>query len=156
MDPVLVNDTDALDFTQVGLKGKGFKALIAGDQRAIRLQVIDENGAAVALTGATIRMMMKQNITDADASAKFSRRTGTLITGSTYQIAIDADQVNEDTVNFTGKGWFQINFHQNDQASMITAAGKWLYEIRIQYADGTMDTLARGQAEIVLPGVRTP
>lgn len=153
MAPVVVTNPLAFDITEAGLGGV-LPPLVAGDDWSLRLQVKDENGAAVSLSGALVVATLR----DAPAGTiVFTRKSSTNI-GVTLvkQIAIDADQITEDVENAAGKGWFQVNASDEDEAALLTVIGAVArrmvyYDIRIKFADGTVRTFLQGRFELVRP-----
>lgn len=114
--------------------------LVAGDDWNLRLQVLDENGVAVALTGATV-------VATISGTTPLTRTTDVVITGATKEIAHDADQTAE--TGDTGKGWFALNCGASEKAVFDALTGTRKLVIVITFADTTVRTFAMGRLDIL-------
>lgn len=149
--PITEIDAQSFDLTVNTLAAARKQPIVAGDDWELRYQVLDEDGAALSLDGATIVMTVKTSATD--AAALVTRTSGVTITGSSPardQIEIDADQTEEDTTANTGMGWFTLRFGREaaDLAALRAASGDpppvHQFEIRITFGSGAKQTKARG------------
>lgn len=118
---------------------------VYGDTWTIRFQVRDYDDTAVSLSGASVIATFTKR------STTVTRSTATLISGSTYQIKIDADQSTE-TGN-TGKGWYQLNILSSETSfSDLVGNGPTntvRMNIRITPGSGDPYTHIRGTMDIL-------
>jgi hypothetical protein len=125
--PITLPTPLLLELTKSYLLGKGIEPLILGMDSNLRFQVLDDTGAAISLTDCTIEMVFTPGSTTVTLS------TANLITGSTYEIKIDAEQGSE--VGNTGKGWYQVNNSSNAAfvTKLTSAQGRGTYVINITF-----------------------
>lgn len=150
MTPISTDTPLRLHLTFAYLSNQGRAPLYVGTQWKLRLQVRDENDAAKALTAAIIVM------TITGTAGSVTRHTGTTSAGApAAQVVIDADQTAEDTVNYTGKGWFTVRFDAiaADIASLVSLESKKLtYEVAIKFADlVTQVVFCAGDIDVLAP-----
>lgn len=116
-------DPNAIDWTIAGFRAVREKPIVVGDDRQIRYQVLDEDGAAVDLTDTEIYLTVRTSEISEDIV--FSRTLNTDVDTQTEdpgtedpdplgrkEIEID-DQTEEPETpaeNETGRGWLTINF----------------------------------------------
>ena len=148
----------AYNFTEAQLAKDGGRPLLIGQTLNWRVQYRDSSNAAVSLTGYT---GAKFTIRTA-AGTTYTRTLSIAISGAApaaNEIAFDSDQVNEDTVNLTGKGWTQINFAAT--AAEVTAqtavAGRNLdYDYVLKAPDGTETAILRGKIDVLTTSTSMP
>lgn len=145
--PITVTNPKELNLTKRELIAAGREPYYLGTLWIVRMQVRDELNAAKSLAGATIVL------TISDGTTTVQRKTGVLSAGaSANQIVLDADQAVEDTINFTGKGWFQFRFDAvaADFTSMTPFNGRQVsYDIGIKFADVvTQKEFVEGKLEV--------
>jgi hypothetical protein len=145
----LILDPLSFDMTREGLRAIGMEPVVANDDWELRLQILDETGAAVGLTSALVIMTVKK--AERDSTALLSRRSDTDITGSSparKQIAIDATQSSE--TGDTGKGWILVRFGREtaDADAIEKAVGVQLYDLQVKLSAGTIRTVLRGKIEL--------
>jgi hypothetical protein len=158
MDPITISSPMEADWTFEALIEAEIQPLVAGNDWQIRLQFRDEDDAAVSLSAALIIWTI--TTTDVDQTVLLTRRSDTNITGSSparKQIQVDADQVTEDTVNYTGKGWATFRFGREsaDKALLVAAVGVRPMEIWVRLGDLSEKTWVRGHVGIA-PLMTTP
>lgn len=141
--PITLSTPQLLDLTQKYLLGKGIDPIIAGCDSELRLQVLDDTGAAQSLTGASVEMI----ITKDDASVTLS--TATEIAGGVYEIKIDTDQSAE--VNNTGKGWYQLNISSVTAfvTKLSAVIGRGTYVINVTLATGKKRRHFMGEIDVL-------
>lgn len=142
------------NLTRAALISQGNTPLYAGDDWEIRLQLVDDTGTALALTGYLVVLTIKN--TDADVSALVTRRSDTNITGSSparKQIEFDADQSAVSVDGKTGKGWMTIRFGSEaaDKTALLAALGLRVFDIRAKVNTRPVQVIARGHIEILRP-----
>jgi len=158
MDPAEIASPMETDWTLEALNELETQPLIAGNDWELGVQFRDEDDAAVSLSGALIIWTI--TTTDVDQTVLITRRSDTNITGSSparKQIQVDADQVTEDTANYTGKGWARFRFGREsaDKALLVAAVGVRPMEVWIRLGDASEKTWIRGHVGI-LPLMTTP
>ena len=132
------------DLTAAGLEGSKFAPIIAGDDWTGDFTVLDSSGTVVDLTGALVLMTVRDKV---GGSILLTRRSDTNITGSSparKQIAIASDATT---------GIFTLRFGR--EASEVTLlegiAGRVrIFDIRIVFADGTVETFLRGRIDFTV------
>jgi len=106
-----------------------------GDAWNLRFKVEDAlTFAAVDLTGKLLIATFKRVATD---YAGIVRRSDTVIIGSSpikYQIAIDAQTVDNGPQGVTGRGWFTLRFGSEaaDFCQMLSLIGEAVFDLRMQ------------------------
>jgi hypothetical protein len=151
--PLQIANPYALDLSAYFLVKQGLAPLVAGDDWTLRLQVRDAAGAAVSLTGALILMHVRETLEA--AGTLFTRRSDTNIPSTSIkQIEADANQVTEDPIAHTGKGWFTIRCSDEDETALRAAKGNRFYDVRVKLGDGTVRTIVKGMIEILDPSTR--
>lgn len=142
------------DFTPASLAQFGLAPIIAGDFLSYRFQYVVE-GDPQSLLGATLVLSVRRKDGGVEAGdLVLTRRSSDNIAGwspTTKQIAIDADQSQEDELAGTGKGWYAINLTPPDEAALLAAVGLWFYDVRVLLADGKVQTILRGRIQILSP-----
>lgn len=156
--PTVITTPLNLDLTHAYLAEVGLSPLVSGTDWTMRFQVRqDVEGVAttnpVSLDGATVVL----EIFDASSGVVLlSRTSGTAITGASpaaNQIDIDADQENEDTVDYTGMGWFEVHVRTStgDNQALAAAKGRRRYRILATLpdsGDGDEQQVAGGWIEV--------
>lgn len=143
LTPTTLTDPLLLNLYKSYLLSLGAAPLIVGNDSNLRFQVLDDTGAAVSLSGASIEM----EITFGDTTITLD--TATLITGSIYEIAIDTDQSAE--TGYTGKGWYQVNNSSNSTfaAMLATVVGRGTYIITITFGSGSVSRHLMGKIDVL-------
>lgn len=140
---ITLTEPQVLHLIEKYLLARGIDPITVGIDGNLRFQVLDDTGAAVSLSGASIVATFTKGSTSVSLS------TATLITGSTYEIKIDASQGSE--VGDTGKGWYQLNY--SSLAAFVTklspVQGRGTYKIDITFGDGTVRRHLRGEYDIL-------
>lgn len=137
-----------LDLTVDGQDQLGLPRLYPGDTVTWRFQVLDEDGAAINLTGYKITLTARRRKTDAEHVLR--RRSTDNITGTTTkEIALDV-QTSEDPVAFTGTGWFEVRFLSlvGEETELLVAVGMSVFDMVLEAPGGSVTTFAEGVLEI--------
>ncbi len=141
--PITLTDPQILNLIRTYLLPRGIDPIIAGCDSELRLQVLNDAGAAVSLLGASIEMI----ITFGSTSVTLS--TATEIDAGVYEIEIDTDQAAE-TGN-TGMGWYQLNI--SSFAAFVTklsaVRGRGTYVIDVTLATGKKRRHFMGEIDVL-------
>lgn len=139
-----------LDLTAAFLESLDCAPIVAGDTIDLRLQVLDEDGAAVDLTDAIVVFTLRRS--DTDAEAAFQLLTPT-------DVVIDADQTSSAATiagtNDTGRGWFEVRLRPAHETDLSACAPARNYDIRITFADDSVREFARGRCEVMRPRTKS-
>jgi hypothetical protein len=147
-DPIEV-DPNVLDWTPAALRALRYMPIVAGDDYEIRYQFLDEDGAAIDLTGAVITLTISH-------TSPFTRISATAIVGlapAANQIDVD-NQTTEDSVNFSGTGWITIRFSRaSGDRNALAAMGsvERNFDLLAVWDGETRRTQARGKIAFLAP-----
>lgn len=126
--------------------------LVAGDAVTWRFQYLDSNGAAVDLSGMQAAWLVTQ-YEELGSPVVWSRKTGVLISGSTFQMAFDANQATETTDvngNPTGRGWMAINHRLEDEDGLNAVIASARYgNLCLRQTGNLPITLLRGDVKVL-------
>jgi hypothetical protein len=117
------------------------RPIVPGDTWDLAFRVVDVDGAAVDLTGAKVVLSVRRNAPG--AANLFDRDTATDLAGEvpgTKQIALSATPTD---------GKFTVRFRAGDEAVLITALGLNVFDVRVKFASGAVETRAQGAFEVV-------
>jgi hypothetical protein len=130
----LAEDRFALRLDKAWFVEHGFAPLYAGTSWSLRFQVLDDEGAAVDLTDATIAMSVTPRT---GGSAVFARSTEDGVTIEDQE---------------TAKGWFAVASDAADETALLAAAGPLhAFDIRVKLASGAERVEFAGVLEILRP-----
>lgn len=122
----------------------GQRPIVAGDTWSQLLRVVDIDGNPVDLTGASIAMTAQSKGT---SETFFVRSTDADLAGVTGAKQIELGDDPRD-------GTFTIRFSPGDENALLELAespGADLYDLRIRYADGSIETRALGRIDVLKP-----
>lgn len=121
------------------------RPIVAGDSWAQAFRVVDADGEAVDLTGATVVMTAKRSFSA--SAVLFERDTDTDLAGVVGAKQIELSATPED-------GTFTVRFSPGDEATLTAVAespGVEFYDLRVKYADDSVETRALGRIEVLRP-----
>lgn len=119
--------------------------IVAGDSCDLAFAVVDDDGIAENLTGATIAMSIRRA---AGGEALLTRTTAADLAGEvagTKQIALSGTPTD---------GTFTVRFRAGDEAALRAIAespGAELYDVRIKFSASRIETRAEGRIEVQKP-----